>query len=186
MKDHGELVKWAQDCYNEMQENLANVDATLSAAHRDELNELRAMAYQHFDIMIGSPEATEAYVSHDDYDLKYVALSLLATHWRAMSPKTADVVRQLVRSESIKTIVLAGIWCLRAAYGRSKNRSVLDLFAEIVKDETRPIEIRKAAYLGLFQVSDDMQSAPSVLKLDFPKHVDWSFIEDCSRKPGCS
>lgn len=153
--------------------------ALIDEHRRRHTAQLQESAGDSYERMVGSPDAAEEFLTDDNPDIRYVALSLLNTHW-AGSAKLRSLCMRMSLSDPSPSVRESAVWGLVAPYAGTCDADVMVHLASIVQDDAEDVAVRRAAYVSLFHVREKF--SPVALDLAFPDDVDWAFVNLCAAR----
>jgi hypothetical protein len=123
----------------------------------------------------------EAYLLSQEPKLRMAALSVLrSTYWRAGKEVGGKCEAMFFRDpdQEVRAVALV---VLGSIYSHTNDPKAGKLFAGIVKDDSRPLKLRRTAYNNLFLLRGvQAMSLPLISELlggaRFPENVDWHFV----------
>ena len=127
--------------------------------------------------------APEAFLQHADPRRRSAALMTLCKNRVATESIERDVVR-IIHSDEDPGVRIAGIIYLVETHRRSQDVRTARLLAQIVVDQSNPIQVREIAYQGIYQVldmpvSDWPETKAAVGQFKFPADIDWELLRVC-------
>ena len=140
----------------------------------------KRLAGDHLDPMLQSRATAERYLTHEDANLRAVAISVLRHRWRPDS-RLAVTCEMMTFDDPDLRVREAALLCLGACYAGTNDRRIGNEVARILMDEAAPPELRLTAYYDLFQIRGiPVNRSPTIRiatgRFGFPQEVDWSFV----------
>jgi len=100
------------------------------------------------------------FLAHDDDQIRYIAMSVLATHWDLKH--YAQVFQSMAQSdpdEFVRQIAVSDVgWLLRGSRDHDAGRFLLGIF----RDPVQPTRIREEAYEGLVEIWQGWNAAQAL------------------------
>ncbi len=118
----------------------------------------------------------EGYLKHEDSELRYVALNVLALHWKCCEHRKTCEEFILTDSESENRGL--GTCGLGALLEGTRDPNALMLLLQVFFDEGEEWHVRDSAYSAiLYVLGRPVTEQPSATrKLDYMKDVNWEHI----------
>jgi hypothetical protein len=144
------------------------------------LLERQQLAGKHLDEMMRSVSGATAYLDDPVANIRAAAILLLYEHWKIKPFDLRSICMRMVMNDRDMEARIHAQGILSCVCFKTDDREVGRLLARIVRDNSEPIKLRKAAYVSLFSVrglpaARILQAAET----DFqdPSNVDWGFVE---------
>ena len=138
--------------------------------------ECRRLVGKELDKMMLSREETERYLTHSSPDLRYVALRLLAVHWKS-GKVASEAAQQILFDKTLASrLRVTAMQVLGTVYRNTNDRRIGELFGQIVLDDAEDPALRRQAYFGLhFLRGTPLLTRPD-RRFTFPDDADWGFV----------
>lgn len=137
----------------------------------------KQLAGDHFIEMVQAGAAVATYLEHPNANLRRAALLILYKYWRA-NVDMRNICMHLTRNDPDIEVRIEAQGVLSAVSAQTNDAEVGHLLAQIVRDSSEPIRLRKAAYISLFIVRPmPISRVLHATSADFPKEVDWAFVD---------
>jgi hypothetical protein len=144
----------------------------------------KELAGSHLANMLKDVAAAINYLSHPDPNLRRVAMSIIYNHWKP-TPEYSRLCENLLINDPDFAARFTALDILISYYFDSNDVRIGELLANIVYDNSKPINFRKLAYKGLFNVRGMPSRISFFNKIQFPNEVDWSFVNTfLKNRPG--
>ncbi|MGE3803101.1 MAG: hypothetical protein AB7K24_00355 [Gemmataceae bacterium] len=99
-------------------------------------------------------------------------------HDRGALKTLSAVCEELCQDRNLPDVERArAVLCLASLHADSAEPRIGKLFVQLVKDESQPIEVRKQAYTGHFELAGRSVLEWPDIDFDFPKDVDWPLVD---------
>lgn len=159
-----------------------NVAKMVSDVNNSTLQRWRSLAGAAVDLMLEDREQALRRLTDSDPKIRYVALSLLVSHWNsAKDQEFAQQCEKMAIDDTDNTVRSVALRILGQCYKNTDDARIGKLLAQVVRDELQTAECRAGAYLALFRLRGLFADwpgrntiPPTVFR--FPEHVDWAFV----------
>jgi hypothetical protein len=140
----------------------------------------RKLVGSSFDDLVAHPELLSKYFSHPDPKVRLVALSFSEDD-RSLGSEFFRSCEKLAMHDPDREVQESAINVLARLHARTADRRIGGLLVEVMKDDSRPTSVRRAAYSALFQLRGLPASTWPIMArhahaFRFPDDVDWSFV----------
>jgi hypothetical protein len=126
-----------------------------------------------------SKEATYRNLNERDPKIRFAALSVIDIKW-GVTEQIVHLCEELARNDSDAKVRGVAVICLSGYYRKTGHPRIIKLLATISSSESESLEVRKAAYSGLFSLLEpDPLKWPLAPDFRFPNDVDWAFLNAC-------
>jgi hypothetical protein len=124
--------------------------------------------------MMENYERTKDNLTHVDPRARLGALFLLRDYWGA-PPGFPELCEQFAFADEDLQVQSGGLSSICGCYYGTHDVRMGKLLAGIVRDDKRPMMIRRIAYLGLFALRG-IKNRPNIYGFMFPQEIDWQFV----------
>ena len=156
--------------------DLLQADVERSQAQRFAWHE-RLVGKEEMARLLRDQPATEQALASPDPRLRRCAIYLLEEHWHAQQ-QWIGKFETMAAADPDTGVRQGAVVALASFYWATKDRRIGMLFAQMVRSESEPADLRLDAYRGLIWLrglANVWQPLP--VKLEFPRDVDWDFVD---------
>jgi hypothetical protein len=100
-----------------------------------------------------SEEAAEQCLDHPEANIRSAAIRVLAFKWKAPQ-RLANKLETILANDPVISVRCDAAGTLACCFRHTNDSRIGRLLADIVFDESAPMELRRAAYQGLFMIRE--------------------------------
>lgn len=166
-----------------MAQHLATLDDP-SASHRALYHAIHELGHAR---CLSAQAAIERFLNHDDPNLRYVALEVLTTHFRATEHRQTAI--DFLRHDPFVLNRIRGASGIMDLKLNTRAARVLRALARGVRDASEETGVRGASYApmrGIIAYDPAEQSDLSGRDLDFETDIDWALVDSYATDARCS
>jgi len=161
-------------------ERLRDCQETLAQHDKNRLHFLQSVYGNAIDEMLKDSETAIRGLNNKIPEVRLVAVVAIKEFWRVPAITVAKQRLEIMcHFESHPLIRANAVYCICQLYASTNDRRIGHFLAKMVLDSTIPIEVRKVAYVGLYEITGKpVESWPGFIEdFNFPIDVDWKFVE---------
>lgn len=126
---------------------------------------LKELAGPHFGRLAHRKDVAMAYLNDEDPNVRIAAIRLCDRIWNCSDdPHFLDACRTIAAADPVVSVCVHAIDTLGRAFRATKNPGLSTYLVSIVKDDTRPDRVRKAAYFALREVQIGLTEMEMVIR----------------------
>jgi hypothetical protein len=156
---------------------LMRADQAVARAGKTIVTRYRRQAGKFLAEMLVSVDAAKAYLEHQDPMVRTAALSVLYNHWKT-GIDFRDFCLNRIATETDSSVRIDVLDTLAALCFKTHDKEVARLCAELARDASEPMNLRRTAYLALLGVvSMPIESILYASTGKFPEDADWPWVD---------
>jgi tetratricopeptide (TPR) repeat protein len=178
------MAEWELQYLDKQREKLEQGKRHLKEVEANSHAYWKTLAGGLYQEMLASASSAMACATHADPKVRYVAISMLNSHWRHTSDEAyARLCENAAIADADAGVRIAALSGLAACYRGTDNVRVGKLLAGVVHRDAESVLVRWTAYRGLFAVrgrktpSKEVSAVKARDKSCFLDDVDWAFVE---------
>ena len=134
-------------------------------------------------VMLESRASAESFLHHSDPQLRCAAIFIIRRRWGATA-ELAQACEDMLFSDPSLKVQLQAVAALDGCYFGTDDPRIEATLAKLVCDDSQPDDLRRSAYVALFNISGMpvdavLRAASPALRL--PQDVDWAFVKGFCR-----
>jgi hypothetical protein len=160
---------------------LKDVNTMGDDIHHEKMQYWRRLLGDRLDKLLGSREATIQAFHDANSQVRQGAFSIMALHWKP-DPDDEHIFRVAAFSDVDLNVRADALSCLIQLYECSGDRSFGAELAQIVRDKSKSVPLRRTAYQGLFRIGGlimPFEALEAFLRFenDLPQDLDWTIVD---------
>ena len=168
---------------SDVQKSITECRDILSDLRKSMEDSWRVQAGNLADSMINDVEAARRGLSHEDSNIRNVALSILATNLEMRSnlqfTQTCERMALFENDAAVRSNACA---CLGLCFTNTHDLRIASLLSKVVVSTVESVNARYVAYVSLLMVMGRFDEWKSrAITFQFPEEVDWNIVQTYSQ-----